>query len=91
MMQSWTTEKRDFVAGFYPNVARDGDWRNVSHYTQMIWPTTTDIGCGYAEGGGYGWLVCRYSPGGNKDGKPVGYIGMPPLRLPPPPPPPPPH
>lgn len=72
MMQSWTVEKRDFVPGFYPNVARDGNWLNVSHYSQMIWPTTTDIGCGYAEGGGYGWLVCRYSPGGNKDGKPVG-------------------
>ena len=72
MMQSWTAEKRDFVPGYFPNVARDGMWMNVAHYTQMIWPTTTDIGCGYAEGGGYGWLVCRYSPGGNKDGKPVG-------------------
>jgi hypothetical protein len=72
MMQSWTVEKRDFVPGYFPNVARDGNWMNVAHYTQMIWPTTTDIGCGYAIGGGYGWLVCRYSPGGNKDGKPVG-------------------
>jgi uncharacterized protein YkwD len=72
MMQRWTVEKRDFVAGYYPNVARDGNWLNVSHYTQMIWPTTTEIGCGYAEGGGFGWLVCRYSPGGNKDGKAVG-------------------
>ena len=72
MMQRWTVEKSDFVAGYYPNVARDGNWLNVSHYTQMIWPTTTEIGCGYAEGGGFGWLVCRYSPGGNKDGKAVG-------------------
>ena len=59
MMQSWTMEKRDFAPGYFPNVARDGDWMNVAHYTQMIWPTTTYIGCGYAEGGGYGWLVCR--------------------------------
>jgi hypothetical protein len=72
MMQSWTIEKRDFVPGYYPNVARDGNWLNVSHYTQMIWSTTTDIGCGIAQGGGFKWLVCRYSPGGNKDGKPVG-------------------
>ena len=72
MMRSWTVEKRDFVPGYYPNVARDGKWVKVSHYTQISWPTTTDIGCGYAEGDGYGWLVCRYSPGGNKDGKPVG-------------------
>lgn len=73
MLRDWIVEKRDFTPGYYPGVARDGNWLNVSHYTQMIWPTTTDIGCGYAEGGGYGWLVCRYSPGGNKDGKPVGF------------------
>jgi hypothetical protein len=72
MMQSWTIEKRDFTPGYFPNVARDGDWLNVAHYRQMIWPTTTDIGCGTGTGGGYGRLVCRYSPGGNKDGKPVG-------------------
>jgi hypothetical protein len=72
MMQSWTMEERDFRAGYFPDVAIDGNWLNVAHYTQMIWPTTTDIGCGYATGGGYGWPVCRYSPGGNKDGKPVG-------------------
>jgi uncharacterized protein YkwD len=72
IMQGWTTEKSDFVAGYYPNVARDANWVNVSHYTQMIWPVTTAIGCGMAEGHGYLWLDCRYSPGGNKDGKPVG-------------------
>jgi hypothetical protein len=44
---------------------------DVAHYTQMIWPQTTEIGCGYAPGGGFNWLVCRYNPGGNKDGKPV--------------------
>ena len=73
MMSVWTSEKRDFVAGYFPNVARDGNWMNVAHYTQLVWPTTTDIGCGYATGGGFAWLVCRYSPGGNKDNKPVGY------------------
>lgn len=72
MMQSWTVEKRDFRPGYFPNVAIDGNWLDVAHYTQMIWPTTTDLGCGYAMGGGFGWLVCRYSPGGNKDGQPVG-------------------
>jgi Cysteine-rich secretory protein family len=80
MLHDWIGEKRDFVAGYYPNVARDGNWMNVSHYTQMIWPTTTDMGCGYAEGGGFGWLVCRYSPGGNKDGKPVGIASPQPER-----------
>jgi hypothetical protein len=68
----WTSERRHFVPGLFPNVSNTGNWYDVSHYSQMIWPTTTLIGCGMAPGGGYNWLVCRYSPGGNKDGRPVG-------------------
>lgn len=71
MIQVWTGEKRYFHAGYFPNVC-NGDWTQCAHYTQTIWPTTTDLGCGMAPGGGFNWLVCRYSPGGNKDGEPVG-------------------
>ncbi len=71
MMQRWTGESRHFVPGIFPNVCT-GDWSKCAHYSQMIWPTTTDLGCGSAQGGGFNWVVCRYSPGGNKDGKPVG-------------------
>ena len=79
MMQDWRLEKRDFKlgGGYYPEVALDGDWMHVSHYTQMIWPTTTDIACGEAEADDYVYMDCRYSPGGNKDGKPVGPIAGP--------------
>jgi hypothetical protein len=72
MMQSWTGEKRYFHAGYFPNVC-DGDWTQCAHYSQVIWPTTTDLGCGWSKGSGFEWVVCRYSPGGNKDGMPVGY------------------
>lgn len=71
MLGNWVREKRNFVPGMYPNVSRTGRWEDVSHYTQMIWPTTTNLGCGLASGSGFQWLVCRYSPGGNKDGKPI--------------------
>jgi uncharacterized protein YkwD len=73
MFQDWAKEKANFSPGDFPNVARDGNWMNVAHYTQIIWPTTTEIGCGTAQGGGFVWLDCRYNPGGNKDGKPVGF------------------
>lgn len=72
MIQDWAKEKNNFVPGNFPDVARDGNWLNVAHYTQMIWPTTTEVGCGSVQGGGFNWFVCRYNPGGNKDGKPVG-------------------
>lgn len=72
LMDSWLKEKQLFRAGTFPDVC-NGDWSACGHYSQMIWPDTTDIGCGIAMGSGFSWLVCRYSPGGNKDGKPVGY------------------
>ena len=82
MLRIWLDEKRNFVPGLFPNVSRTGRWEDVAHYSQMIWPTTTNIGCGMATGSGSQWLVCRYSPGGNKDGKPVGLRSpaMPPER-----------
>lgn len=72
MLRNWVAEKRNFVAGVYPAVSRTGRWEDVSYYTQMIWPTTTRVGCGMARGRGNQWLVCRYIPGGNREGHPVG-------------------
>jgi uncharacterized coiled-coil protein SlyX len=72
MLQNWVNEKKYFVPGLYPNVTTTGRWQDVSHYTQMVWPTTMKLGCGLASGSGFRWLVCYYDPGGNKDGKFVG-------------------
>lgn len=78
LMGSWLKEKQNFVPGVFPNVSRTGDWYQVGHWTQMIWAATTLIGCAKASGIGSSWLVCRYSPGGNKDGKTV---GLPPAQI----------
>jgi hypothetical protein len=67
----WVDEKRHFVPGLFPNVSRNGDWESVAHYTQMVWKGTTHVGCALYRGGGNDFLICRYSPPGNKDGKPV--------------------
>lgn len=72
IMQSWLNEKPNFIPGIFPNVSKTGDWYNVGHYSQMIWETTTHVGCGSATGAQWEYLVCRYSPPGNQDGKPVG-------------------
>ena len=68
----WTTERILFVPGVFPNVSRDGNWFSVSHYTTMIWPSTTKVGCAMAASPREDLLVCRYAPRGNADGKPVG-------------------
>ena len=61
-------EVRDFRPGIFPAVSATGEWRDVSHYTQIVWPNTTEIGCAVAAGSDTDYLVCRYAPTGNKDG-----------------------
>lgn len=67
----WSDEKRLFYPGAFPNVTRTGNWVDVAHYTQMIWKGTTHVGCAAYEARGWTYLICRYSPPGNVDGKPV--------------------
>jgi hypothetical protein len=67
----WVEEKRLFVPGSFPEVTRSGRWEDVAHYTQMIWPATTHVGCALHDERGWRYLICRYSPPGNTDGKRV--------------------
>ena len=71
MVGSWIEEKRAFRPGVFPSVSRTGSWMDVSHYTQLIWKDTTRVGCAVQPAGGWDYLICRYSPPGNLDGKPV--------------------
>ena len=71
LLGMWVAEKRLFTPGLFPHVSRDGRWEGVAHYTQMVWRGTTHVGCALYRGGGNDYLICRYSPPGNKDGKPV--------------------
>lgn len=69
MVGSWTAEKRFFRPGVFPAVSTTGNWFDVSHYTQMIWRTTTRVGCGVYRTPQWDYLICRYTPPGNIDGK----------------------
>lgn len=69
MVGGWAAEKRYFVPGTFPNNSRTGNWEDVGHYTQMIWPTTTRVGCAIASTPRVDYLVCRYASAGNMDGR----------------------
>ncbi|HET9335111.1 MAG TPA: CAP domain-containing protein, partial [Sphingomicrobium sp.] len=61
-------EARHFRPGVFPNNSSNGDWHAVAHYTQIVWPTTTEVGCAVASSATTDYFVCRYAPTGNKDG-----------------------
>ena len=69
MVDGWIEEKRYYRSGLFPKVTTTRDWSDVGHYTQLIWHSTTHVGCAVASGGGNDVLVCRYSPPGNWDGE----------------------
>ena len=71
MFGSWAEEKRMFRPGIFPSVSTTGNWLDVSHYTTMIWPTTTLVGCAIYSSQAFDYLICRYSPPGNIDGRPL--------------------
>lgn len=70
LVNMWTSEKQMLRPGLFPAVSRTGQWEDVAHYTQMVWPTTTRVGCAIFVAD-WDYLICRYSPPGNIDGKPI--------------------
>jgi len=39
LLDNWLNERRYFVPGTFPNVSTTGDWYQVGHFSQMLWPT----------------------------------------------------
>ena len=71
MVGTWVAEKRWYSGGVFPNVSRTGRWHDVAHYTTLVWRSTTRVGCAIHSTPQYDYLICRYSPPGNIDGRRV--------------------
>lgn len=73
---SWVSESVDY--SYRSNSCESGEV--CGHYTQVVWRTTTEVGCALREcttgspfGGDFStWtlVVCNYDPPGNSGGKP---------------------
>jgi Cysteine-rich secretory protein family len=68
MVGMWLDERHYARSGTFPNVSNTGDWRDIGHFTQMLWPSTRRIGCALASNRDDEILVCRYFPAGNRIG-----------------------
>ena len=69
MMDGFLDERSEYIAGAVPNISRTGNWTDTGHYSQIIWRTTTSVGCATASSPDFDYLVCRYWPAGNVWGK----------------------
>ncbi|WP_268796423.1 MULTISPECIES: CAP domain-containing protein [unclassified Sphingomonas] len=65
MSTYWADEKRYYKNGIFPNNSTTGDLDDVGHYTQMVWRSTTRVGCATIRGAKDDFFVCRYGEGGN--------------------------
>jgi hypothetical protein len=68
MVSYWLDERDLAKSGVFPDISRTGNWIDVGHYSQIIWPATQKVGCAIAHNGDDEILVCRYFPAGNKVG-----------------------
>lgn len=58
-VNGWASEVANWAPG-------SNDWNPAAgHFTQIVWRSTTAVGCGVADCGGRGqFLVCQYNPAG---------------------------
>ena len=61
---------QQFGCLLFPATSRTGRWEDIAHYTQMVWASTSRVGCAIYSAD-WDYLICRYSPPGNIDGKPI--------------------
>ncbi|MEO8548278.1 MAG: CAP domain-containing protein [Sphingomicrobium sp.] len=74
MISNWASEKSMFRAGIFPHVSTTGNWHDVGHYVQIVWPGTHRVGCGRSSSERFDYLVCRYADPGNVMGEVIGHI-----------------
>jgi uncharacterized protein YkwD len=72
MVGGFLAERKYYKPGTFPQVSTTGKWEDVGHYTQVIWPTTQQVGCAVARNRSHDFLVCRYWPAGNVFDRAIG-------------------
>jgi uncharacterized protein YkwD len=69
MIGMFIAERQNYRHDRFPNVSDTGNWKDVGHYTQIVWRDTRELGCALVMGNGKDVLVCHYFPAGNVHGR----------------------
>ncbi len=59
VVRAWADEERHY------NYRRNKCRGECGHYTQIVWASTREVGCGVGRYGNHEIWVCNYSPPGN--------------------------
>ncbi|KAH6662784.1 CAP domain-containing protein [Halenospora varia] len=63
---AWCNER----ANYHGEKIGEGNFGSYGHYTQVVWPETTEVGMAMAKGSnGWTWVVGRYKARGNYSGQ----------------------
>lgn len=63
VVEMWYAEREAY------SYADGGFSMDTGHFTQLVWASTTSLGCGMASCGDLDVWVCNYDPPGNVDGE----------------------
>lgn len=63
--KAWESEKINYSG----EALSKANWSQAGHYTQMVWRTSTELGCAKMACGGNVIIACNYAPAGNFMGK----------------------
>uniref|UniRef100_A0A0K0FJA1 CAP domain-containing protein (inferred by orthology to a human protein) n=1 Tax=Strongyloides venezuelensis TaxID=75913 RepID=A0A0K0FJA1_STRVS len=58
-VKGWYDEVKDY------NFKKQGFRHGIGHFTQLVWKSSSKVGCGVAAGSKGVFTVCKYSPAGN--------------------------
>ncbi|GLC34467.1 hypothetical protein PLESTF_000535100 [Pleodorina starrii] len=65
---SWYDEVSQYRFTRRPWTDNRPNFYNIGHFTQLVWKSSTKLGCGAAKGRNCYVVACHYSPAGNMIG-----------------------
>jgi hypothetical protein len=66
--EAWYSEVSQYMFTRTPWTSNQPNFKNIGHFTQMVWKSSTQLGCGAAKGANCYVVSCHYSPAGNMVG-----------------------